>query len=113
MRRRALFVGLVLTIALAGGLYRWRQQLVIQRPLLPITFDHQDHGDVKCATCHHNFFDKTGRDSCYFCHKIRPALALTIEGDFHTFCRDCHADIASRGITSGPVRRCAGCHGGP
>ncbi|MSR13678.1 MAG: class III cytochrome C family protein [Gammaproteobacteria bacterium] len=111
MRRRSLLVTVAVIGATLCGLYFWRQNLVVTRPLLQIVFDHQDHGAVKCATCHHNFFDDTGRDSCYFCHKIRPELALTIEHDFHTFCRDCHTEIATRGLKSGPTRRCAGCHG--
>lgn len=94
----------------ATALVTWRAHLVRTRPLLQITFDHQDHGAVRCATCHHNFFDDTGRDACYFCHKIRPELAMTIEQDFHVFCRDCHVKIATRGIRSGPLRRCAACH---
>lgn len=97
--------------ALLGvALIEWRAHLVRLRPLLSIVFDHHDHAAVKCATCHHNFFDNTGTDACYFCHKIRPALALTIEQDFHRFCRDCHAEIAARGLASGPLRRCAECH---
>lgn len=112
MRHRSVFIASLVVAALAA-VAMWRQHLVVTRPLLQIVFDHHDHGAVKCATCHHNFFDNTGRDSCYFCHKIRRELALTIEHDFHTFCRDCHTKIAARGIKSGPVRRCTGCHGKP
>ncbi len=78
--------------------------------MLAINFDHQDHYAVKCATCHHNFFDKTGQDSCYFCHKQRPELALRVQEDFHALCRDCHAQVAAQGFASGPTRRCGSCH---
>lgn len=101
---------MLVLVAVGAGLLQWRMHLVTRRPLLAITFDHQDHGAVRCATCHHNFFDDTGRDACYFCHKIRPELAVRIETDFHGFCRDCHARIAARGVSSGPLRRCSGCH---
>ncbi|MGD9603428.1 MAG: cytochrome c3 family protein [Gammaproteobacteria bacterium] len=110
MRPRSLLVTTVILIAVGGVLVKWREHLVVRRPLLPIVFDHHDHAAVKCATCHHNFFDDTGRDACYFCHKRQRELALTIERDFHVFCRNCHVAIADRGIKSGPVRRCQGCH---
>lgn len=113
MRCRSLFVVLLGSTAVVAGLCKWREHLIIHRPLLQITFDHHDHGAVRCATCHHNFFDDTGRDACYFCHKIRPELALRIEQDFHAFCRDCHVEIAAQGVASGPLRRCAACHDAP
>jgi hypothetical protein len=83
---------------------------VTQRPLLSSGFDHQEHGDIRPATCHHNFFDDTGRDACYFYREIRPALAARIKQGCHLFCRDCHARVAARSVTSGPLRRCSGCH---
>lgn len=113
MRHRSLLIAATLSVVAAYGVSKWREHLIVSRPLLPINFDHHDHGAVRCATCHHNFFDTTGRDSCYFCHKIRPELALSIEADFHTFCRDCHVKIAQQGIKSGPQRRCASCHDDP
>ncbi len=100
----------MLALLIGGGLYAWRQQLVVRAPLLSIAFDHEDHGAVRCATCHHNFFDGTGTDSCYFCHKARRDLALRVQSDFHAFCRDCHVRIAALGKDSGPVSRCKACH---
>lgn len=111
MRHRTLLIGSAVLAVTAAAVLYWRDRLVLARPLLTINFDHHDHGAVKCATCHHNFFDKTGRDSCYFCHKIRPELARTIEHDFHAFCRNCHTKMRDSGFKSGPVRRCAQCHG--
>ena len=110
-RRTLLVVGVLL--AVTASLMHLRTRLVVQRPLLPITFDHHDHGAVKCATCHHNFFDDTGRDACYFCHKRRPELAVTIEHDFHVFCRNCHTQMQAQGLASGPMRQCSGCHAAP
>lgn len=107
-RRTLLVIGVLL--ALGAGLYGLRQRMIIAAPMTAIVFDHQDHYAVKCATCHHNFFDDTGRDSCYFCHKQRPELALRVQRDFHTLCRDCHAEVAAAGFDSGPQRRCNGCH---
>ncbi len=96
--------------ALLLGAWQWRLHAIAAAPMTAIVFDHQDHFAVSCKTCHHNFFDETGRDSCYFCHKQRPELALTIQRDFHELCRDCHAEIAKAGYDSGPLRRCDGCH---
>lgn len=96
--------------ALLLAAWQWRQHVVVTAPMKAIVFDHQEHVAVSCKTCHHNFFDDTGRDSCYFCHKQRPVLAATVQRDFHHFCRGCHARIANAGYDSGPLRRCAGCH---
>ena len=109
MSRRSLSVALAL-LALAAGLGALRWRLIERAPMQAIVFDHQDHYAVKCGTCHHNFFDHTGQDSCYFCHKQRPELARRVQEDFHALCRDCHARIAAQGHASGPTRRCGGCH---
>lgn len=112
MRKQSLLVSLlVLAVAALGvGLGQWRAHAVRTRPLLQIHFDHHAHAAVRCATCHHNFLDDTGRTACYFCHKRDPALGLHIEKDFHMFCRTCHVELAQQGLKSGPVRRCSGCH---
>jgi len=57
--------------------WQWRQHAIVTAPMTPIKFGHQDHAAVSCKTCHHNFFDDTGRDACYSCHKQRPLLAAT------------------------------------
>jgi len=112
VRKQSLLVMLLL-LAVAGlGLWlgKLRAEAIRERPLLQIHFDHHEHAAVRCATCHHNFLDDTGRTACYFCHKQDPDLGSRIEKDFHMFCRSCHVDLAQRGFQSGPVRRCAGCH---
>lgn len=100
----------VFALLLVGGAWQRREHAIVAAPMTAIVFDHQDHFAVSCKTCHHNFFDDTGRDSCYFCHKQKPELALTVQRDFHRLCRDCHARIADAGYDSGPLRRCDGCH---
>lgn len=112
MRRRTLsLILLVLAAALAGaGLWHARERAILSRPLLPVNFDHYDHAATRCATCHHNFLDNTGKTACYACHKADPVVGPVIERDFHRFCRDCHVQLATQGVESGPVRRCAACH---
>ncbi|MBM4227311.1 MAG: cytochrome c3 family protein [Gammaproteobacteria bacterium] len=112
MRKQSLLV-MVLILAVAGlgvWLGKLRAEAIRERPLLQIHFDHHEHAAVRCATCHHNFLDGTGKTACYFCHKQDPELGSRIEKDFHMFCRSCHVDLAQRGFQTGPVRRCAGCH---
>jgi hypothetical protein len=112
VRKQPLLV-IMMIIAVAGfgtWLGKLRASAIRERPLLQIHFDHHEHAAVRCANCHHNFLDDTGRTACYFCHKQDPKLGLTIEKDFHMFCRSCHVDLAQQGFESGPVRRCDDCH---
>ncbi|MEM7543556.1 MAG: cytochrome c3 family protein [Pseudomonadota bacterium] len=103
-------------LALAAGavsvyLYNARDDMLRETPLLlPIAFIHDDHVHTPCGTCHHNYFDDTGTDSCYVCHKWDQSVAREIETMFHDFCRGCHLDQKLAGIRSGPTRECAGCH---
>ncbi|MGE8066371.1 cytochrome c3 family protein [Pseudomonas sp. NPDC089569] len=88
---------------------------VRNRPMLPLDFNHQAHGKVNCLTCHHDYSDHspsapTGERSCLLCHKKTPALALRIEQDFHTLCRDCHLKEVQVLHAAGPVRECQRCH---
>lgn len=115
MKRRRVQAFLLLLpalLVLVYGLDRWRQQAVLQRPQLPVAFEHADHQATPCADCHHNFVDDTGGGACYNCHKLTPELAADIEQQFHTFCRDCHLQVRLRGEDAGPLRQCSGCHGG-
>jgi Class III cytochrome C family len=80
-------------------------------PRLHVHFPHEDHRTVTCITCHHNFIDKTGADSCFDCHRgARPELRQAAEATFHEFCRDCHRGLARERSKHGPVRECSGCH---
>lgn len=78
---------------------------------LPIHFPHEKHTTVNCVICHHNFVDKTGIGSCLDCHRrLHPGLTRSAEATFHTFCRDCHTDLAHTAEKHGPTRSCAACH---
>ena len=104
-----------LLLALAGLLwglgYAWQQQAVAQHPLLPVAFEHSDHAEQGCLTCHHNFVDDTGSGQCYICHKQHPEVGVLTQMWFHDFCRDCHVEKRLLGEDAGPVRSCRGCHG--
>jgi hypothetical protein len=78
---------------------------------LPLSFPHEKHTTVDCVTCHHNFIDKTGVGSCLECHRSsQPELTQSAEATFHTFCRDCHTDLAQTTDKHGPTRACSACH---
>ncbi len=81
-----------------------------EEPVLAMTFHHNAHFTVACATCHHEFVDGTTGPPCINCHVTDPTVAHRLETQFHTLCRDCHAELASDGETSGPTRRCIACH---
>lgn len=75
-------------------------------------FDHADHTNFTCVSCHHNYVDKTGTETCTTCHKkISTTEWLRVDRMFHTFCTDCHRREAATGRKSGPIDHCSGCHG--
>jgi hypothetical protein len=80
---------------------------------MPVNFPHERHISVSCIECHHNFVDHTGTLPCIECHRSgRPDLGRSIESTFHTFCRDCHAQLAAERVSHGPTRGCLECHHG-
>ena len=80
-------------------------------PLLPVSFPHEKHTTVGCVACHHNFVDKTGTGSCLDCHRgNRSDLTASAEATFHTFCRNCHTQLAATTDKHGPSRACSTCH---
>ena len=86
-------------------------------PLLPLSsmppldFPHEAHREVNCIVCHHNMVDHTGEGACIACHRTSPAaLTHSAEATFHTFCRDCHTELAEQGHKHGPTRACDACH---
>ena len=80
-------------------------------PTLPVFFPHEKHTTVNCIACHHNFVDKTGIGSCLDCHRRpHPDLTRSAEATFHTFCRDCHTELAHTSAKHGPTRSCSACH---
>ncbi|NUT78013.1 cytochrome c3 family protein [Pseudomonas sp. C1C7] len=118
MKRMHLFGVLIATAGLGYLLNAGHGQLLQDRPLLPLNFNHQLHGKVNCLTCHHDYADHapsppTGERSCVLCHKKTPALAQRIEQDFHGLCRDCHLKQVQVFHAAGPVRECQRCHAQP
>lgn len=111
-RRQA---GWLASLAMALGvgileLETWRRQAIPQQPLLPVSFAHEDHRDVQCIDCHHNFVDGSGGGTCYACHKHDETVAHEIEAMFHELCEGCHVEKRLAGEKSGPMRECSGCH---
>ncbi len=86
-------------------------QPAMSPPHVQVFFPHENHRAVSCITCHHNFVDKTGTDSCFDCHRgHRADLRQAAEATFHVLCRNCHVQLASQQAKHGPVRECSGCH---
>ncbi|WP_339487262.1 cytochrome c3 family protein [Pseudomonas sp. EL_65y_Pfl2_R95] len=112
--------GLLLTIPLLivfiFGISLGHDHLARKHPVLPINFEHNNHGSVNCVVCHHDFTDKsaaasaTGSRTCVLCHKETPRLAVNIERDFHKLCVSCHLKQLQSFHPSGPVRSCKACH---
>jgi len=109
----SIYSALVLVIGLIVLSFgTWRREALIQRPMLPVSFDHAIHTSVQCADCHHNFVDNSGGGMCYHCHKTTEEISGDIEQTFHNFCRDCHIELRQQGEASGPLRSCGQCHQG-
>jgi hypothetical protein len=80
---------------------------------IAVSFPHDSHTSVSCVICHHNFVDHTGTTACIECHRsARADLTHSSESTFHTFCRDCHTQLATNSEKHGPTRSCAACHQG-
>ncbi|MDZ7811378.1 MAG: cytochrome c3 family protein [Arhodomonas sp.] len=72
---------------------------------------HEDHGSVRCTTCHHDFAEATGTGgSCMNCHVTDARTRRQLREDFHGLCMGCHRERATAGENAGPLRRCSGCH---
>jgi hypothetical protein len=78
--------------------------------VLPMTFTHQSHFGKPCATCHHEFVDRTAGPPCMTCHVTDQKVAPLLEAQFHGLCQSCHIDEHAAGRPSGPTRRCIACH---
>lgn len=106
-------LALALLAALPFGSIWLRENAVARTEPLPLFFPHNKHTkNMGCPVCHHNFTDKDMAGvPCVLCHKSdHPKLTRGIEGEFHDFCKGCHAKEARLLEKHGPVRECAGCH---
>jgi hypothetical protein len=80
---------------------------------IAVNFPHDSHTTVNCVACHHNYVDHTGTTACIECHRsTRNDLVRSSESTFHTFCRDCHTQLALDSEKHGPTRSCSACHQG-
>lgn len=82
------------------------------RPILPMSFAHEDHTTENCILCHHNYNDNTGGGPCMNCHTTTQDVWPLFERQFHDLCRTCHAKKAADNIDGGPPRHCIECHRG-
>jgi predicted CXXCH cytochrome family protein len=81
---------------------------------VPLDFPHAKHVGVNCLTCHHNFADGRGMDTCVNCHRSsRADLKLGVQARFHTFCFECHRHPDATLTEHGPVAGCLSCHHTP
>jgi hypothetical protein len=111
---------LILTAMAAATLSVSGAGAVLQEPIarrdnaLPLDFPHSKHIEVSCATCHHNFVDDRGLDTCIQCHRSsRPDLKMGIAARFHGFCLECHRHPEAVLTSHGPVSGCSQCHRPP
>jgi predicted CXXCH cytochrome family protein len=117
-RHSRLIAGTVIASALAlTSLVIGRADVALREPLLrrtellPLDFDHGKHVAVNCLTCHHNYADGKGFDSCIQCHRsARADLKVGVEARFHSFCLQCHRNPAPQLLHHGPVSGCVTCH---
>jgi hypothetical protein len=85
---------------------------------IAVSFPHDSHTSVNCVICHHNYVDHTGTSACIECHRsarmdpVVPPYLHSSESTFHTFCRDCHTQLALDSKKHGPTRSCSACHQG-
>ena len=81
---------------------------------VPLDFPHAKHVSVNCLTCHHNFADGRGMDTCVNCHRSdRADLKLGVQARFHSFCFECHRHPDASLTEHGPVAGCVSCHHAP
>ncbi|MCP3674891.1 MAG: cytochrome c3 family protein [Gammaproteobacteria bacterium] len=104
-------ISLFIVVTLVRELSFYRQQMIVDRPMLDVAFEHSKHKKEQCATCHHNYIDDAvGSGGCYDCHKYTEQINQNIEAIFHKFCENCHINKALEELDSGPLRQCSGCH---
>lgn len=118
-RERRLLPVVAIPVVLSGLAGLWAGPVAEMRlaglrssPVDHAGFDHADHTNFTCVSCHHNYTDKTGSEICITCHKrISLSETMRIDRMFHAFCTDCHRRERAAGRKSGPIDHCTGCHG--
>ena len=89
-------------------------QLSPRSMTVPLDFPHAKHVAVNCLTCHHNYVDGRGMDTCVDCHRSsRTDLKLGVQARFHAFCFECHRHPDPSLKQHGPVSGCSSCHNTP
>lgn len=78
--------------------------------VLPMSFAHESHFGLPCATCHHEFADHTVGPPCMTCHVTDARVAPLLETQFHGLCQTCHLKERMAGHAAGPARQCIDCH---
>jgi hypothetical protein len=112
-RRASHLVAVVLIAVLPAATSKQHLLEPVMRPsTIQVNFPHDSHMSVNCVTCHHNYVDHTGTTACIECHRNSPGRGESAESTFHTFCRDCHTQLALDGTKHGPTRSCSACHQG-
>jgi hypothetical protein len=75
--------------------------------MAPVTFTHNVHAKVDCATCHHK--DAQDPKACTTCHgKDAKGNQPAVKDAFHTKCQTCHKDAAAKGAKA--PTKCTECH---
>jgi len=109
-RRASHLVAVALIAVLPAATSKQHLLEPVTRPAaIEVNFPHDSHTSVNCVTCHHNYVDHSGTTACFECHHN---TAKSPESTFHTFCRNCHTQLALDGTKHGPTRSCSACHQG-
>jgi len=87
-----------------------------------VEFSHTKHArdyKVSCWDCHHvfdgdaNVWSPLGRTArCSQCHHPlkKEGTAMKLQTAYHVNCKNCHKALAECGESTGPYRKCYGCH---
>jgi hypothetical protein len=88
----------------------------------PVEFSHTKHAreyKVSCWNCHHvyedgaNVWSPLGKTAkCSQCHHPlrKEGTALKLQTAYHVNCKNCHKTLAECNESTGPHRKCYGCH---
>lgn len=107
----AVIVSIIAILLSPFALHWLRDPIAARSEPLPLSFPHLKHRDVSCPVCHHNLKDRNSGLPCIMCHMSdNPKLKRGIEGEFHDFCKGCHAQESRWLKKHGPAHDCLGCH---